>query len=157
MCAAYGPWFSDTATLAVEHNSTDIPIGKLQSLEVRVEVEETEYYSGDTTLREAVRHTEKTPVVVFEVGSWDIELHKQWLGGDGTSSTGLVDDSSPQKFDVKTTIAPVDDNTQSWNVDITGVTIPTLPFFTATRNEFVGNEFEGRGDDIDISQDPNPA
>lgn len=155
--ASYGPWFSDTATLTVEYDSTDIPVGSLQSLEVRVEVEETEYYSGDTTLREAVRHTEKTPVVVFEIGAWDIELHKQWLGGDGTSSTGLTDTSDPQKFDIKTTISPVDDNTQSWNVDITGVTIPTLPFFSATRNEFVGNEFEGRGDDIDISQDPNPA
>ena len=155
--AQYGPWFGDTMSLTVEYDSTDIPIGKLQALELRVEVEETEYYSADSTLREAVRHTEKTPIVSATVGSWDIELHKQWLGGDGTSSTGLTDTSDPQKFDIQGDLSPVDDNTQAWQVEITGVTFATLPFFSASRNEFVGLEIEGRGDDVDILQDPNPA
>jgi len=155
--SAFGPYFGDTMTVSIEYDSTSIPIGKTQSLEMRVEVEETEYFSADSTLRDAVRHTEKVPVVAMTIGSWDIELHKQWLAGDGTSSTGLVDTSAPQKFNVQGEVSPVDDNSQAWQVEITGVTFAKLPFFSASRNEFVGLELEGRGDDVDILQDPNPA
>ena len=153
--AAYGPWFGSTMSVSI--SSPSITIGKTQSLEMRIEVEETEYFSADSTLRDAVRHTEKVPIVKMTLGSWDIALHKQWLGGDGTSSTGLVDDSAPQKFTIDGEVSPVDDNTQAWQVQITGVTFATLPFFSASRNEFVGLELEGRGDDVDITQPPNPA
>ena len=153
--SAFGPYFGDTASVSI--SSPTITIGKLQSLEMRIEVEETEYFSADSTLRDAVRHTEKIPIVSCTVGSWDIALHKQWLGGDGTSSTGLEDTSAPQKFTIDGEVSPVDDNTQAWTVKITGVTFATLPFFSASRNEFIGLELEGRGDDVDITQPPNPA
>jgi len=159
--SAYGPYWGDTMTVSVEANSsgtpTSVPVGKTQSLEMRIEVEETEYFSADSTLRDAVRHSEKVPIVNMTIGSWDIALHKQWLGGDGTSSTGLTDTSVPEKFDIQGEVSPVDDNTQAWQVKIIGVTFATLPFFSASRNEFIGLELEGRGDDVDIIQDPNPA
>lgn len=152
--AELGPYFGDTMTISVAlEDGTSVSVGKTQSLEMRVESTETEYFSADSTLRDAVQHTEKVPVVVFTIGSWDVALHKQWLGGSGTSSTGLVDTSDPQKFDITGTVTP-HGGSSSWDVDILGVTIPTLPLFSASRNEFIGSEFEGRGDDIDITQEP---
>lgn len=153
--AELGPWFGDTMTISISlEGGTTINVGKLQALEMRVEVNETEYFSADSTLRDAVAHTEKVPVVVFTIGSWDVALHKQWLGGTGTASTGLVDTVDPQKFDITGTVNSVG-GTNSWDVQITGVTIPTLPLFTASRNEFLGEQFEGRGDDISITQEPS--
>lgn len=153
--AELGPWYGDTMTISVAlEGGASISVGKLQALEMRIEVNETEYFSADSTLRDAVAHSEKVPVVVFEIGSWDIELHKQWLGGSGTSSTGLVDTSDPQKYDITGTVTAVG-GTNSWDVTVQGVTIPTLPLFTASRNEFLGEQFEGRGDDINIDQEPS--
>lgn len=153
--AAFGPWFGDTMTIsAALEGGTSITIGKTQSVEIRLEAEETEYFSADSTLRDAVKHTERVPVINFAIGQWDVELHKQWLGGSGTASTGLVDDSNPQKFDFTGTVQ-AHDASNSWDVDVLGVTIPNLPLFTASRNEFLEEEFEGRGDDIDITQEPS--
>lgn len=152
--AALGPYFGDSMTVSAElEGGTTVPIGMTQSLEMSVETTETEYFSADSTLREAVQHSEKVPVVTFEIGEWDVELHKQWLGGSGTSSTGLVDTSDPQKFTITGEVSPVG-ATSAFEVEITGVTIPTLPFFSASRNEFIGNEFEGRGDDLTITTEP---
>jgi len=152
--ASFGPWFGDTMTVsAALEGGTSIPVGKTQSLEMRLEAEENEYFSADSTLRDAVKHTERVPVVTFSVGAWDVELAKQWLGGSGTSSTGIVDTSDPQKFDISGSINSVG-GTSSWDVDILGVTIPTLPMFTMSRDEFLNEEFQGRGDDIDITQEP---
>ena len=122
--ASLGPYFGETMTVSMQtEGGTSIPIGKTQGLEMRVEVTETEYFSADTTLREAVQHSEKVPVVVFRVGAWDVALHKQWLGGSGATSTGLVDSSDPQKFDITGEITPVGGS--KFEVEITGVTIPT--------------------------------
>lgn len=153
--AELGPWYGDTATISLQtKGGTTLNIGKLQELEVRVEVNENEYFSADTTLREAVQHSEKVPVVRFVIGSWDVKLHKHWFGGSGTSSTGLVDTSDPTKFTVTGTVTSVG-GSSSWDVDVKGVTIPTLPLFTMSRNEFLNEEFQGRGDDIDITQEPS--
>jgi len=152
--ASLGPWYGDTATISIATESgTSITVGMLQELEVSVEVSETEYFSADTTLREATQHSEKVPICRFVIGEWDIALHKQWFGGSGTSSTGLVDTTDPQKFDITGTIKSVG-GASSWDVDILGVTIPTLPMFTMSRDEFLNEEFQGRGDDIDITQEP---
>jgi len=152
--AQLGPYFGDSMTISAQlEGGTSISIGKTQSVEIRVEAEETEYFSAESTLRDAVKHTEKVPIINFAIGAWDVALHKQWLGGSGTSSTGLVDTTDPQKFDFTGTVTPHDQST-SWDVDVTGVTIPTLPLFTASRNEFLEEEFEGRGDDITITQEP---
>lgn len=152
--AELGPYHGDTMTIsAALEGGTSIAIGKTQSLEMRVEVNEQEYFSADSTLRDAVQHTEKVPIVVFAIGSWDVALHKQWLGGSGTSSTSIADTSDPQKFDITGTVTPHGGST-AWDVTVSGVTIPTLPLFSATRNEFLEEEFEGRGDNLTINTDP---
>lgn len=152
--AENGPFFGDTMTLTVDTEAgTSIPIGSLQAVEIRVEANENEYFSADTTKREAVQHTERVPVVTFTVGAWDDILQQHWLGGSGTSSTGLVDTSDPQKFDIVGSVTPVGGSTK-YEATVTGVTIPTLPIFSASRNEYLGEEFEGRGDDIDLTTLP---
>jgi len=152
--ASLGPYYGDTMTVSAElEGGTSIAIGKTQSVEMMVEVTETEHFSADTTLREAVQHSEKVPVVTFALGAWDIALHKQWLGGSGTSSTGLVDTTDPQKFTITGSVQPVG-GSAAFEVEITGVTIPTLPMFSASRNEFLEEEFEGRGDDLTITTEP---
>lgn len=153
--AELGPYYGDTMAISAQlEGGTSISIGKTQSVEISVEATETEYFSADSTLRAAVQHSEFVPVINFAIGSWDIALHKQWLGGSGTSSTGLVDTTDPQKFDFTGEVTPVGGSTK-WEIDVIGVTIPTLPMFTASRNEFLEEEFEGRGDDIDITTEPS--
>lgn len=155
--ASFGPWFGDSATISLTTaGGTDIPIGKLQSVELRIEAEETEYFSDDSTLREAVRHSEKVPVVTFTIGEWDVDFHRQWLSGgtDDNAATSIQDTTVPQKYDITAGVTPVDDNAQEWTVTVEGVTIPSFMFFSAERNEFIGNEYEGRGDDISIDQPP---
>lgn len=152
--AESGPYFGDSMTLSVTtEGATSIPVGSLQSVEVRVEVNETEYFTADSTKREDVKHTERVPVVTATIGSWDPALAQQWLGGSGTSSTGLADTSDPQKFTVVGSVTPSGGSTP-YEATVTGVTIPTMPIFSADRNEFIGLEIEGRGDDIDLSSTP---
>lgn len=152
----YGPWFADTMQITVDIGGTDVPVGMAQSVEIRVEAEETEYFHAESTLREAVRHTEKVPVINFTIGSWDADLHRQWLSGgtDDATQTSISDTTVPQKYDITGEIQPTDDNTQAWQLTVEGVTIPTMPFFSAERNEFVGTEIEGRGDDLVEDQAP---
>lgn len=152
--ASLGPYFGNTMDIAVElEGGTSITVGKVKSVEMMIEVTETEFFSADSTLRDAVQHSEKVPTVTFSIAAWDIELHKQWLGGSGTASTGLVDTTDPQKFTITGEVTPVGGSAK-WEVEIVGVTIPTLPLFSASENEFLEEEFDGRGDDLNILTEP---
>lgn len=154
----YGPFFGESMSIevALGGGGTTIPVGKAQSVEIRIEVEETEYFSSESTLREAVRHSEKVPVITFTVGSWDVNFHRQYLSGgtDDNAATSIQDTTVPQKFDITGGITPVDDGTQEWQVTVEGATMSSFPFFSAERNEFVGNEYKARGDDLKIDQPP---
>lgn len=153
--ASLGPYFGNTMDLAMEReDATSIPIGLIKSVEVRLEAEETEYFSGDSTLREAVAHSQRVPVINGTVGSWDVAMAKAWLGGSGTTSTGLVDTTDPQKFTLTGEVTPVGGSTK-YEVECVGVTMPTLPIFSANEDEFIGLDIEGRGDDFNILTEPS--
>lgn len=147
-------YFSDTMTLSVATDGgTDIPVGELQEVEVRVEVNEVEHFSAETTKREDVKHTEKVPVVSATISAWDTALIQQWLGGSGASSTGLTDTTDPQKFTLTGSVTPSGGSTPL-EAEVVGVTFAEMPIFSASRNEFVGKELEGRGDDIQLTNSP---
>jgi hypothetical protein len=132
-------------------------VGKAQNVEIRIEAEETEYFSAESTLRDVSRFSEIRPICVFEVGAWDVSLYKQWMGGsdDANTSSSLSGGSpqDPQKFNFTGKLTPSDGST-AWEVTVSNVTIPTLPFWNAERNEFVGNSYEGAGDDLSIDTEP---
>jgi len=163
--ASFGPFYGNTGTISVtDSDDTDIPVGSLQSIEIMIDVgERTEYFSADTTLREAVRHSQIVPEVTFTIGAWDVELHRQFIaGGDGDPSTdgdtlSSNDTTVPTKFNITGSVAPVDDNSQAWQVEVTGVDFEGIPLFAAETGEFVGSEFTGRGDDLEIVQGPDPV
>jgi len=159
---AFGPWYGDTATLSIKVDSTDIPVGSLQNVEVSIDVgNRTEYFSNDTTLREAVRHSEIVPVVDFTLGSFDIALVKEFMAGgnDGSSITKLSDEDTtvPQKYDISASLEPVevsDGSAQALEVTVEGCDLDGIPLFSAERGDFIGNEYSARGDDLVIDQEP---
>lgn len=147
-------YFGDSMALSIQtEGGTSISIGSLQEVEISVEANENEYFSADQTTREDVKHTEKVPVVTATIGSFDVSLLQQWLGGSGASSTGLVDTSDPQKYQITGSVTPSGGSTKL-EAQVTGVTIANMPMFSASRNEFLGKEIEGRGDDITLTSTP---
>lgn len=155
----FGPYYGDTMTVSLEGvgTPTSIPIGKAQSVEIRIEAEENEYFSAESTLRDVSRFSEIRPICVFEIGAWDVSLYKQWMGGadDTSTSTTLSGGSpqNPQKYNFTGKLTPTDGST-AMEVKVSNVTIPNLPFWNAERNEYVGNSYEGAGDDLEIVTDP---
>lgn len=147
-------YFGDSMSLSMQtEGGTDIPVGELQEVEIIVEANENEHFSAESVKRQDVKHTEKVPVVTATISAFDAALIQQWLGGSGASSTGLVDETDPQKFDVTGSVTPSNGSTDL-EAEVVGVTFPSMPIFSASRNEYVGKEIEGRGDDINLPSTP---
>lgn len=153
--AEQGPYLGNSMTLSMEReDATSIPIGRITGVEIRMKANEIEYFTADQTTRDDVSHTQRVPVVSGTIGSWDVLMAKSWLGGSGTNSTGLVDTSDPQKFKITGSVLPKGGSSRL-EAEVIGATFPTMPIFSASLDEYIGLEIEGRGDDLNITSEPS--
>lgn len=152
--AEQGPYFGDSATISMElEGGTNIPVGNLQSIEIRVVATRNEYFSADSAKRQDVKHTERVPVISATIGSWDPLLFQHYLGGSGKVSNSIEDTSDPQKYTINGSVTPSGGSTK-YEAQVVGAETDDMPMFTASRNEFVGLEVEFRGDDLTIITAP---
>jgi len=138
-----------TITLKTE-DGTDVNVGEAKGVTVTPTAEHNELYSADSIKRSAVKRREAKVNVEIEVAAWDVEMIKQWLGGDGTSSSTFEDSTDPQLFNLVGTVTPSDSGTDL-EADVTGVYFEEMPVFDASEEEWVTESLSGTGADVTVS------
>lgn len=147
-------FYAKSATIAYHTDGgTDIDVGHLQNVEIRVESDHVELRDAGTNKRAAVgQHNIRVPVKA-EIKSIDADLlgdilspsGSNYTAGTGTLST-IEDTAIPALFDV---IATVDsDAGKTLTVTVRNVAFPNLPILIGTMGQWVSWNIEGVGNDM---------
>lgn len=148
-----------TLDLVEEDSSTATPVAGLQDLTINPGVSVERLYTADSIkIEEQMQHEFEVPVDIG-YSLWDVDVVKQWLGGQGgTAQSTMADTSDPQKFQIDFTLDSVrgertlggDVNGDGSNqpVRVTGITFESMPIVDASRGEFEQWDLSGTGEDI---------
>lgn len=151
-------YHGNTATIVFQPDGgTAITVGWLQNVEVTVEYEESEMTScGTIKIQDRRKHVVRVKVKA-EVKRMDIPLLADILTPSGTyynGTTGTVtaiEDTNVQSlFDVVAAVTSTDATAKALTATVTNVVFNTLPLIIATKDDYVGWELEGIGDDVKL-------
>jgi len=141
-------FFSDDATLTLKTSSgTDVPIAGIQDIEVVPSVSIERLYTGDSIKIDSQQQHEFEVAVDIGFSKWDLDLAKEWLGGDGTSVTTLTDTTDPQKYKITSEFTEVNDGS-TYKLEVTGITFEEMPIIAVSRGEFIQWDLSGIGEDV---------
>jgi hypothetical protein len=141
-------FFSDDATLTLKTSSgTDVPIAGIQDIEVVPSVSIERLYTGDSIKIDSQQQHEFEVAVDIGFSKWDLDLAKEWLGGDGTSTTTLTDTTDPQKYKITSEFTEVNDGS-TYKLEVTGITFEEMPIIAVSRGEFIQWDLSGIGEDV---------
>jgi hypothetical protein len=146
-------FFSDDATLTLKTSGgTDIPIAGIQDIEVVPSVSIERLYTGDSIKIDSQQQHEFEVAVDIGFSKWDLDLAKEWLGGDGTSATTLTDTTDPQKYKITSEFTEVNDGS-TYKLEVTGITFEEMPIIAVSRGEFIQWDLSGTGEDVNTLDD----
>lgn len=144
-------YWADTMQLSTfqQGDGTALNVGFLQNVEIIPSFEVMEYlYSADSVKFEQEKQGEFQVQVNVGVMAWDVATLQHWLGGSGTSSTGLVDTSDPALFDITGQVSPADGSGTNLSVAVTRCSTDEMPMFSASRSEYIQWDVTFIGQDI---------
>ena len=145
MTEAY--WLDD-GTLDVEtEDGTTVPVAGIESVQITPQVSIQRHYTGDSIKPDAKKQHEAIVNVNIGYALFDGDLIKEWLGGDGLSSTSWEDTSDPQEFEITGEFVSAGGD-ETIEVTVVGVTFEEMPIIDASRGEFAVWDLTGEGDDI---------
>jgi hypothetical protein len=148
-------FFSDDATLTLKTSGdTDIPIAGIQDIEVVPSVSIERLYTGDSIKIDSQQQHEFEVAVDIGFSKWDLDLAKEWLGGDGTSATTLTDTTDPQKYKITSEFTEVNDGS-TYKLEVTGITFEEMPIIAVSRGEFIQWDLSGIGEDVNTLDNTN--
>jgi len=141
-------FFSDDATLDLETSGdTTVPIAGIQDIEVVPSVSIERLYTGDSIKIDSQQQHEFEVAVDIGFSKWDLDLAKEWLGGDGTATTTLTDTTDPQKYKITSEFTEVNDGS-TYKIEVTGITFEEMPIIAVSRGEFIQWDLSGIGEDV---------
>lgn len=144
-------YWGDTMQLTTfeQSDGTSLNVGLLQNVEITAGFDVMEYlYSADSVKFETEKQGEFSVNVNVGVMKWDVATIQHWLGGSGSSSTGLVDTSDPALFNITGEISPTDGTGTNLSVAVTRCSTDEMPLFSASRSEYVQWDVTFTGQDI---------
>jgi len=148
-------FFSDDATLTLKTSSgTDVPIAGIQDIEVVPSVSIERLYTGDSIKIDSQQQHEFEVAVDIGFSKWDLDLAKEWLGGDGTSATTLTDTTDPLKYKITSEFTEVNDGS-TYKLEVTGITFEEMPIIAVSRGEFIQWDLSGIGEDVNTLDNTN--
>jgi len=148
-------FFSDDATLTLKTSSdTDVPIAGIQDIEVVPSVSIERLYTGDSIKIDSQQQHEFEVAVDIGFSKWDLDLAKEWLGGDGTSATTLTDTTDPQKYKITSEFTEVNDGS-TYKLEVSGITFEEMPIIAVSRGEFIQWDLSGIGEDLNTLDNTN--
>lgn len=138
-------YHGDDADITISTSSgTSITVGIIQGVTVTPVFETDELYGADSILREDIVQRDFEVEVECEFTEWDIALIKEFLGGSGSSSTGVVDTTDPALFTVTGKMTPRDSSTTD-DVTVDEVVFDELPIFSSSKDEHMDKNITGIG------------
>lgn len=142
-------WFPDgTLNLSNEADDSDQAIAGLRGVTINPSWEITELYTADSTLRDTVKQYEHAVAVEIDYVFFDIAVAKQWLGGQGTtSSTTTTDTSDPMLFNVERVDTSADGSLEK-TTEAQNVVFPEFPLVDGSQDEFEEYGLSGAGEQI---------
>lgn len=137
-----------TAKVSMEtEGGTSVTVGALQDAEISIEFEDEELRGQSLKVIEKQR-TEVNISVSASFGAFDLAGFKELIGYDDTD--GSINDSpEPPTFNVTGNFVSAD-GSQDFDVKVTGVTFEN-PGLSWSRDEFVMEDLEGTGIDIELT------
>lgn len=140
----------DYSTLSLQTTgAVSTPIAGIQGVTITPNVSIERLYTADSIKIEEQQQFEFQCDVSIEYALWDSDatLLKQWLGGEGSSSTSITDTTDPEKFQVDGTFASVNTN-RTLSATVTGITFEEMPVIDTEMGEFVSRDISGVGENI---------
>lgn len=147
-------YWGDTMTLSTYETSagTSLNVGVLQNVEIVPAFQTMEYlYGAESVKYDTEKQGEFQVTVTVGASKWDVVTIQQFLGGSGSSSTGLVDTSDPALFNITGEVTPADGTGTNLIAQVTRCSTSEMPVFTASRNEFIQNDITFTGQDITVT------
>jgi len=142
-------WANDFETLTLETSSGDTDyVAGIKNVTLEAEYGTLEdLYTADSTIRVDSKQAEFTVPVSIEYAFFDPVFVEEWLGGEGSTSTGGQDTSDPQEFTLTGDFRNRD-GSKKIEATIEGIRFPSIPLFDGSENEFVVWGLEGEGSNI---------
>lgn len=148
---AENAYYGNDLTLAIETGAgTSLPVGALKNVEITPGFEQDDLYGAESTKRQATKQREFSVSVSVGVAKYDVAMIQEWMGGSGSSSTGVEDTSDPALFQITGSVTPVGGGNDLEGV-VDEVRFPEMPIFSASEGEFVTEELEGTGKDLTVT------
>jgi hypothetical protein len=144
-------YWGSTMTLSTfeQTDGTGLNVATLQNVEIIPSFDVFEYlYGADSVKFETEKQGEFSVTVNVGASKWDVATLQHWLGGSGSSSTGLVDTSDPALFNITGEISPADGSGTNLSVAVTRCSTDEMPMFSADRSEYVQWDVTFTGQDI---------
>ena len=151
-------YHGNTATIEFQPDGgTAITVGWLQDVEVYVEFEESEMTAcGSIKIQDRRKHVTRVKVKAT-LNKMDIPLLADILTPSGTyynGTTGTVtaiEDTNVQSlFDIVVAVESTDATGKDLTATVSNVVINNLPLIVAKKDDYVGWELEGIGDDVHV-------
>lgn len=148
-----------TLDLVETDGSTSTPVAGIQNVTIIPSMSLENLFTADSIKREEVLQHEFVCQVEIGYSLWDVALIKNWLDGQGGStSTSLTDTSDPQKFELTLTLPSVRSNSvlggdvsgdgTDQPVTVKNIVFEEMPLVDASRGEWIQWDLSGEGDDI---------
>jgi len=137
----------DVQTLELEADTETIEVAGVRGVTITGSWEIDELFTADSGKVEALKQREFTVDVEIENALFDGEVVKEWLGGDGSSSTSVADNSDPATF---TLTGEVDSTNAADTMEITveQIVFPDLDLWDMDSEDFMERGLSGTGYDI---------
>ena len=135
---------NDMALSIQTEGGTSITVGVLKEIEIVAAAEHDDLYGADSVERETVKQREFGVNVTISHAKMDMTLIQEWLGGSGSSSTGMRDTSDPALFEITGSVTPAAGGTDKQAV-VEEVNFPEMPILTVSEGEYETTELEGTG------------
>lgn len=137
-------------------DDSEILVAGFREISMTASYEHSEFYTMDSTLREAAKRYEHNVAVEVTYANFSLEFVQEWLGGPGATATGSQDDSDPMKYNIER-VTPSADGTFERTTTVEDVIFPDMPLDDATYGEFEEYSISGSGRQVGQVDDTSGA
>jgi len=151
-------WFNDGAiTVENAEDNTDLALAGLKGVTITPGFEMTQYYTADSTLWHVAKQYEHSVAVEIDYAFFNLDVAKQWLGGEGTTAaTATTDTSDPMKYKVEV-VTPSSKDAWERTVAADTVVFPEMPVVDGSQDEMEEYGLSGTGKEVTNLADTSGA
>lgn len=147
-------YWGDSMSLTTyeQTDGTALNVGGLMDVEIIARYETNEKLdTADSVKFDDEKQASFRVDVSIGTMKWDVATIQHWLGGSGTSSTGVVDTSNPALFNITGTVSPADGTATNLKAEVVRCSTDEMPIFSASKDEYIQHDVSFTGQDITVT------